>query len=188
MPSQTRSPGTISNDASFGTTAWSNPSNAASSNDSYATVAVDNTPTDSQYLKVSNFGFTIPAGATINGIEDKIEKSRAGGLENVIDRRVRVVKGGVIGSTDKADATSWPTTDTIFTYGGASDLWGETWTDSDVNASNFGGVIAAGTDAAPGTAQVDHWERTVHYTEAAGPGRPIPKTAAAVTHPAWADE
>ena len=61
----------------------------------------------------------------------------------VYDHRVRIIKGGAIGSTDKASGTAWPGSLAYTTYGGASDLWGETWTASDINASTFGVAISA---------------------------------------------
>jgi len=139
-----KSPGTVVSDDTVGTVAWSNPDNAKASDNSYATVLLDNlvailtdydvklvkggtvqgnnkatgteltttdtiisyggssdlwgvslTPTDinssnfglvfaatedetnqiSNYLKITNCGFDVPTGATINGIETHIEQS-----------------------------------------------------------------------------------------------------------------
>lgn len=62
----------------------------------------------------------------------------------VYDHRVRIIKNGAIGTTDKATADAWPLGSDIYaTYGGSSDLWGETWTPSDVNSANFGVAISA---------------------------------------------
>ena len=63
--------------------------------------------------------------------------------EGIYDHRVRIIKGGAVGSTDKASGTAWPTSPAYTTYGGASDLWGETWTAEDINASTFGVAISA---------------------------------------------
>jgi hypothetical protein len=82
---------------------------------------------------------------------------------NCSDARVRIVKGGTIGSTDKASGSAWPGSDAYETYGSSSDLWGETWTDSDINDSGFGMAIAASGTC---EARIDHIEITVHYTEA----------------------
>ena len=87
----------------------------------------------------NNFNLQVPASAVIDGIEVGIEKRSSVGT--VLDGRVRIVKGGVVGATDRSDGPSWPTADTAVTYGGSSDLWGETWTAADVNASGFGGAI-----------------------------------------------
>ena len=161
------SPGTLADDNAVGTLTWSNPSNAASSNDSHATIAFTTNGEISHYLKATNFGFAIPAGATINGIVVEIERKASNGTR-ITDNRVRIVKGGTVGSTDKASATFWPTSDTVASYGSSSDLWGETWTVSDINASNFGVVVAADTSVTSAiTASIDHIKITVHYTPAA---------------------
>lgn len=158
------SPGTLADDSGVGTIAWSNPSNAASSNNSYATAALAISEV-SHYLKATNFGFSIPGGSTINGITVEIEQSQTGAL--IKDHRVRIVKGGSIGSTDKAAAGNWTVMDGYITYGGAADLWGETWTDSDINATTFGVAIAAINNGAMATAQVDHIRITITYTAGA---------------------
>lgn len=67
-----RSPATTANDGSVGTAAWSNTGNSVSSNDSYASVA---TKGISNYLKVSNFGFTIPSPSAVSGIQLDVERS-----------------------------------------------------------------------------------------------------------------
>jgi hypothetical protein len=163
-------PGTGANDTGYGTIAWVNPGNVVSSNDARATAAMSSVLTPTNYLKATNFGFTIPSGATINGIIVEIEKS-ATAANRIVDDRVRIVKAdGTVGTTDKASATNWTGTDTYATYGSSSDLWGESWTDADINDADFGAVIAARwvSGGATETGRVDHVRITVHYTEAAG--------------------
>ncbi|MBC7856903.1 MAG: hypothetical protein IAF94_26025 [Pirellulaceae bacterium] len=174
-------PGTLANDASIGFSSWTNTGNAAASDNSYSTNNVG--PTfQTNYLKATNFGFSIPAGATIDGIVVEIERKESGA--NIArDNRVRIVKGGTIGSTDKASGTEWPTSDAYATYGSSSDLWGATWTASDINASNFGVVLSV-LGLGTGTASVDHFRITVYYTPpvtstATAAGTAAPATAAA---------
>lgn len=169
-------PGTLVSDSSIGAVAWSNPGNAAASDDSWATAVIGAAVTPSEYLKATNFGFAIPTGATIDGISVSVERS-ATQANRVADNAVRIVKGGSIGSTDKADgATPWPTSDGAANYGGAADLWGETWAYSDINNSGFGVAIsAASTGSGTRTARIDLVTITVTYTEAAGGGQP-PRT------------
>lgn len=69
---QTANSASCINLAGTGTVAWNNPANAVSSNGSYATASVDATATN--YLHCTNYGFTIPAGATINGITVNVER------------------------------------------------------------------------------------------------------------------
>lgn len=159
------SPGTLADDSGVGTQTWNNTGNAGASDDSYADVSLLFGQT-SHYLKATNFGFAIPSGATIDGIVVAIEKSATVG-SSVVDSQVRIVKGGTIGATDKASGTNWPTTDAYSTYGSSSDLWGETWTHTDINASTFGAALSAAWVANTPTANVDHIRITVHYTDPA---------------------
>lgn len=157
--------GTGADDSSVGTIAWSSPGNITSSNDTYASVTITASAI-SHYLKATNFGFTIPAGSTINGISVSIERKKSG-TGTIKDSQLRIVKGGSIGATDRADtATAWPTSDTVATYGSGSDLWGETWTSTDINASTFGVALSATeTDPTnPAAASVDFISITVTYT------------------------
>lgn len=59
------SAGTGANFASIGTNAWTNPGNITASDNTYATCATAGT---TQGLRASNFGFAIPATATILGV------------------------------------------------------------------------------------------------------------------------
>lgn len=156
------SPGTLVNDTSIGVSGWGTPSNAASSDDSH-TIASDFSGV-SYYLKATNFGASVPAGATIDGILVSIERKQdSGGSFN--DNEVKIVKSdGSIGSTNKADATTWPTTDTYNEYGSSSDLWGETWSYTDINDVDFGVVLSINLDF-PYIAYVDHIRIKVYYTE-----------------------
>lgn len=165
------SAGTGANDASVGSRAWNNPSNIVSSNNTRAFAANANT----QYLKATNFGFSIPGGATIDGIVVEIERyCTDSASNNAKDLEVKIVKGGSIQSTNRADlASNWPLSDAYATYGSSTDLWGTTWTDSDINSSSFGVVIRADiVNFGKGTvlAEVDHVRITVYYTTGGGGG------------------
>lgn len=168
----TRSAGAGASDASYGAQIWYTPGNITGSENNDA-VSYSSIPSAiSRYLNASSFGFTIPAGVTIDGIIVEIERAanKDTGGNYVVDNRVRIVKGGVVGTTDKADtSTHWPTADTYKSYGAADDLWGETWTYSDINASNFGVVLASNNFTSDGSteAHVDHIRITVHYSTAA---------------------
>ena len=151
-------PGTLVNDPSFGTLAWNSPGNAAASDNAYAFMTPGGNP--SQYLKASNFGFTIPGAAVIDGIVVSVERRSSAG--SVFDARVRIVKGGVIGATDKSAGGFWPTMDTVINYGSSTDLWGETWTAADINSAAFGFALSA--DDNIDTAAVDAISITVTYS------------------------
>ena len=155
------------NDAAVGTVAWTNPGNAEGEpNDSRATAAIALEQTN--YLKflnpAANYAAPVPTGSTIDGIEVAIERSKTGGI--VVDTIVRLVKGGTVVGDNLASATEWPGTDTVATYGGPTELWGETWTAANVNAGDFGVVLSCEETADIGSsARVDAGTLTVYYTE-----------------------
>jgi len=152
------SPGATFNDVSFGTVAWTSPGNATASDDTYAQASPGGGNTN--YLEANNFNLGVPASGIIDGIEVGIEKRSA--LGSIVDARIRIVKGGVVGATDRSSVATWPTTDTVVIHGGPTDKWGDTWTAADVNASNFGVAISA-TDAFD-VAGVDHITITIYYS------------------------
>ena len=165
MPSQgPNSGGTFADDSSIGTIAWSNVNNAASSNDVYA-VASAPSIIDTHYLKATNFGFSIPSGATISGIEVRIERSMSvSGF--VVDNSMKAVQGGsIVGAEHATNTHTWTTTDTIDTFGGPMDLWGVTWTPDQINASDFGAAFSAFTTDALDM-RIDQMTMTVYYSEA----------------------
>ncbi len=157
------SPGTVVDDANVGFYAWTNPGNAVSSNDSYAVVNPGPALVITHYLKATNFGFSIPTGATINGILVEIERKTAN-YTYIKDNNVQIVKAdGTIGTTNKADTVNnWPISDTYKSYGSSSDLWGETWNDTKINDIDFGVVLSAYVYY--DIAYVDHIRITVYYT------------------------
>jgi hypothetical protein len=177
----TKSPGTITNDASVLGPAWANPGNVASSDDSYATISIFEGSEPTQRIKATNFGFGIPEDATITGIvvevERKADKNKEGNVAGDLD--AILIKAGVLqtdetGADDKADLISfWPTTDTIKSYGSSTDLWGNTWTPADINDKGFGFALRAYLQAntSKRTASVDYIGINVYYTEAADENR-----------------
>jgi len=153
---------------------WEYPIRAQTQNDfdSYSEIS---TGDYTDYLRATNFSVDIPAGATIDGIEVRYDKWRAGGGfgEEIRDNHIYLVKSGSVigGCTDKADtSTNWPTsdTDTYTNYGAAADLWNCNLTESDVEDSTFGVELSAQCVGGFLTAasRVDHVQIKVYYTEA----------------------
>jgi Glycosyl hydrolase catalytic core len=162
-----RAPGTLADDAGTGTLTWSNVGNAKSSDGFYATVEKSSGTATAHYLRATNFGFSVPGGETIVGIQATVERSEStANSGEVTDARVRIVKGGSIKSTeDKSTGAKWPLTDTFVPFGGKGDLWGNTWTTSDINNSGFGVAISPVVKGVGGVrkAQVDEIELTVFW-------------------------
>jgi Tfp pilus assembly protein PilX len=150
-------------------TGWTSSTNVFSNNGVYATASPAGFAQTAN-LDVTGFGFSIPAGATINGIDVDIDR-KASATSSIEDFDVYVLKNGsATGITDHASTTDWTTTDSTRSYGNSTDLWGTTWTVSDINASNFGVRLkATNLTSTSKTASVDWVQVTVFYT-------PLPTT------------
>lgn len=169
MASATEFPATVvSDNSNAGVDAWEEPQDAAA--DGGGVASVGSTTGLTEYLKATDFGFAVPLGATIDGVEVAVEKMEAfSGV--TFDVEVRLVKGGTVAGDNKADlGDPWQAGMEVKTYGGAADLWGLALTPADVNASNFGVVISCEDPFTGANPQVDYMSITVHYTEAAASG------------------
>lgn len=164
-------PSSASNDATSGTVDWNSVNNVLTDNDSNTNVSGFNCGSCvSQYLKVNNFGFSIPSDATIDGILLEVRKLKNNGPA-VYDNEVKIVKAdGTFGTEDKALLDNWSTSSyQTSSYGGVSDLWNETWTPADINDPDFGAVMnvqLSGDEESFSNAQVDYMRITVYYTPA----------------------
>jgi Tfp pilus assembly protein PilX len=84
---------------------------------------------------------------------------------DLTDEDVYLLKAGSPVGTDHAGSSAWTTSDTTVTYGGSTDMWGTTWSLSEVNASTFGVRFKAHNPSttASNTASVDYVSVTVYY-------------------------
>lgn len=171
---------TFSDDSSVGSVTWSNPSSAQTSNNGYATAALATGET-SHYLKALGFGFSIPSDAIVQGIKLEVE-AKANGTP-VIDNSVRIVQDGSISGNENVSGTYLTTSDVYYPYGGASDLWGLTWTPTQINSATFGAVVSYFNDSVSSkTTSVDHMRITVYYFTTSGQfnavtiEKPLPST------------
>jgi hypothetical protein len=161
---------------------WQNPGFITTPGTPYATVTMNKTGRYSNYLQATDYGFNIPAEATIDGIMVVINRQSDFHNPSLLDNVVSLVKAGAITGDNKATLIVWPTTMGTAVYGGATDLWGTTWTSADVNADNFGVVLATyrqNNGNNDRTASVDFMQVSVYYTfnttteVACGDGTPI---------------
>lgn len=145
--------------------AWTSVGNVASSDNTYATFGnlTGGTGSFTDYLTATNFGFSIPSGASVDGIVVEVERSDPNFRTS--DYSVKIIKGGAISTTERSGGATYPAADSYQTYGNPADLWGETWTDVDINSSNFGVAVAARRNSAGGTTggRIDHVRITVFY-------------------------
>ena len=81
---QTRTPGTVVSDDAVGTVAWADPENAEASDNTYA-VATNSSGSAAvtEYIKGTNFGFTVPGVADILGCKAGVERKSGGGVSFV---------------------------------------------------------------------------------------------------------
>jgi len=118
-------------------------------------------------IRATNFGFNIPAGATILGVKAVIQKHWSGGSTGTVaDNEVRLIKpDGSLGSKNKNAGSVWPSSAAVTNYGSDTDLWDETNLQAaDINSSNFGVAISAiGSVGSDRIANIDSIQITVTY-------------------------
>ncbi len=171
------SPASGANVSGAGTQAWSSATNAYTDDNSFATVAVNDNQ-QSNYLQVTNFGFSIPSNAVILGIEARIGRFVDDNGGNPQDQEVILRKGTAFVGSNLASSSVFPESEAIATYGGAGNLWGTTWTPAEINSSNFGlglRVIKNGTAGGARTVSVDYIQIRVTWqilTDTDGDGVP----------------
>lgn len=152
---------TAANTSLGGFASWSNTGNVFASDNSYASAVTGMGADTSDGLDVTNFGFTIPSGSTINGVVVEIEEKKTG---TVNSHTVQLMSAGSPIGTNQSGSEAWHASDTYLSYGSSSSLWGATLTTTTVNASTFGVRIRASLMNINDTAYVDHVRITVYYT------------------------
>ncbi|MEI6815237.1 MAG: T9SS type A sorting domain-containing protein [Bacteroidota bacterium] len=85
----------------------------------------------------TDYGFHIPASATIVGIEVTIVK-KSGVPNSIIDSVVKLLKNNLQVGVNFASTEYYNINDSVYYYGGPTDLWGASWTPADINNSLFG--------------------------------------------------
>jgi len=149
-------------DTSIGTVGWTSDGNIVSDNGSYAFMSSAGT---SYYLKATNFGFSIPSGATINGVTVRYECSTT--AMSVYENSLRLIKAGTISGSDYSTTAAYTGTDTVYTRGGSSDLWSLSLSAADVNDPTFGVGLSVYDFMGGGDTRVDYITIEIAYTAAA---------------------
>ena len=155
-----------------GTLTWSNLTNAQGSTAStYATLTFpgSNSLTVSKAaLVLTNFGFSIPANATITGVRAQIRRGiRNTGTGTCNDESVYLVVGGTQVGVSQTVGTNYTASGATGSYGSTTSLWGlSSLTPSQVNASDFGLAFKpkATTNANSRTVNVDWASISITYT------------------------
>lgn len=154
-----------------GALAWSNPTNALTSNNADATAtitAVANDVYTQLLIGVNVSGLSLPPLVWIRGIEVRYERAYSFTLSGVVvGSHAYLLKSSTKVGTNETDATSFTTGDTYVTVGSSTNLWGTTLTKEDVESATFGVGIGAVLFApvSPGncTAHIDHIQMKIYY-------------------------
>lgn len=140
-----------------------NPANAYSSNDSRAIFTVDT----NDRVDLYNFGFSIPAGSTIDGIEISVE-ARMGSVGDPPRQATLTPRYNSRGTNapSSANTSDFSGSDTTLTVGGATSTFGRTWADTDFSNANFSVRIQEDCNFFFNIdLEVDHVQVKVYYTE-----------------------
>lgn len=181
MATVTRSPGAVveGNIYGAGSYNWSDLNNLLASDNARATVLRSGMHLYPYTPILTEFGFTIPTGSTINAITVNIEgfKSKTGENTSRIDY-VSLMSGGnpvlmhAFGALPEDFTPDMPLTedDTIYAIQpGASAVWGRSWTPAEINSDTFGCAFDCMMNEDGMTIYVDHVSITIDYTEEAPP-------------------
>lgn len=147
--------------------AWSNESNAHQSDDTYATVTLNNE--QSNILKGTGATFQFTDSTQIVGLELLLEWSRVGDETVTLDSVKWIIGGAVVGN-ELASGEIAPAVDGSILLGGPTDLAGLTPSATDINADDFGAAIQVGTTGTNEVARIDAVQVTVYYEGASGCG------------------
>ncbi len=137
---------------------WTNPTNAYSSNDSYASAT--NTQLKQSY---ETFGFSIPTNSTILGIEVVCEGKEV--VSSASRQYVNIYNNSSSSWATESGDLFWGAGDTTITKGSSSSLWGKTWVPSDFNNGNFSVYILHYPDGAGDESYLDHIQVKVYYLD-----------------------
>ena len=141
------------------------------SNNSYQTTSTLGIGATSSTITWKNFGFSIPAGATITGIQVTVAtpSPSTSGFTPTNGSSLGLTAGG----TAKTQSSFYQNSVLTGTYGGSSDLWGATLSPSTVNSSTFG-VNATVTNGQSSATEMycGPITVTVYYTNPTAPSNP----------------
>jgi hypothetical protein len=165
------SPATVVNDDNIGNVYWDDPGNAAAEDGTFAAATISDETLSTVLLKASDFGFSIPSDATVDGITVEVKASTDSGTATW--NSVKVSNIGEEESDDKAAGTITASL-AYATFGGAADLWGQTYAPADINDSGFAAILQVRFDGVGSVGvNIDHVRMTVTYTEVGGGGSAV---------------
>lgn len=158
-----------------GNTDWSGPGDVGASDDQYARCVDLPDGRSSKLLIATDFGFAIPAGATIDGVTVVIER-KTDAAETIVDEVVSLtLDGASLSGENKANVVEhWVAgEDRSASYGSNSDNWQLGLSPEAVNNEAFGVALKVQNNggAGPDTARVDNIRVAIDYTAGASASR-----------------
>ncbi|MCC7302433.1 MAG: T9SS type A sorting domain-containing protein [Bacteroidia bacterium] len=122
----------------------------------------------SRYMAANRFEFSIPANASITGIEVRLSGFASHSLA-VYDSTIRLTKNYAMVGANTPDSAAWDLQDENRVYGVGLGLWGETWTPAEINDPGFGVFFKVfnRSDSMP-LFKLDVVSVSVHYTTPQG--------------------
>ena len=167
------SPVNVSNYAisgsSTGSPAWHNPGFVGSLTQYSYFPALPGTSFAAAYVVGNQFGFNIPIGASVTGIQVTFyrEVDNVGAFTSAYTNGVQMYKAGSPAGTPHIGGSAWTGSFVQETYGNSSDLWGTTWAYSDINNAGFGAGVQGyfdNNDSVTHQGRVQQLNVTVWYT------------------------
>ena len=134
---------------------------AAEDRDSGTNTALSCTDTGKDRHRYYNYGFSIPGGVTVNGIEVRLEVE----MDNATGYICIQLSwdGGVTWTAPKQTLNLGPSP-TVYTLGAAADAWGRTWTAPEFGNSTFRVRVIDVANGASSRFRLDWVGAQVHYT------------------------
>jgi 6-phosphogluconolactonase (cycloisomerase 2 family) len=140
---------------------WTNGTNGIASDNVYATAASTNLR-----QSYSVFGFNVPSGNTVTGIEVKLEASGSTAAGTI---QVGLSWNGDTTITATKATSILTGSDVVYTLGGPADTWGRSWTPTDFDNANF--FVRVVSQPSSNTVRVDAIQvKPYHQAGGGGPG------------------
>ena len=147
---------------------WTAPTNilADDGNEASVTAGSYDAPDQTFVLKAFNFDFSgIPDGSTINGVTARFEARVASTDDADVDLcQLLDTSRAKVGTNKASTPIDITTTSTVYTQGGASDLWGNSLTAAWVKDPDFGIALAYLATAANADVFFDYVTLEIDYT------------------------
>ncbi len=116
---------------------------------------------------LNNYAFGVPSGATIDGIEVQCEFNSNSGAGTATVQFTLSWDNGTTYTSAKSDTVT-SVSDVTKTYGGATDTWGRSWTDSELADGTLLVKMEGKVSGGGVTCRVDWMAIKVYYTAASG--------------------